>query len=75
MRSGQVTAFQLLRFGAIDLEDAHAFVRIRIAQREGVETGAEHDHLAHAAGNGLGETVFGEAAACGDKAAKPGELR
>ena len=54
----------------IDLEDAQAFRRMRIAQAEGFEPRAQHDRLAHTAPDGLGQRLLGEAAARGDEQAQ-----
>ena len=54
----------------VDLEDAQATCRMRVAQPEGLESGAQHDRLAHTALHGLGQRLLGEAAARGDEQAQ-----
>jgi hypothetical protein len=66
--SQQEFALPLLRGGMIDLEDAER--RVGIAVGEGVEAGAEQDVLVDSAGDGLGEKVFGVAAAGDEEGAQ-----
>ena len=58
-----------LRSGVINLEDVH--VRIGVAQREGVETGAEDERLSDiVAANAFSEDIFGEASAADHEGAQ-----
>lgn len=58
----------------IDLEHAQPETRVRIAQTERVEAGAEHDGLPDAAADGLSETILGKACARGHEQPHPSAM-
>ena len=61
----QTLALPALRGRIIDFE--YADILIGIAQREGIEAGAEHDDLAHAARDTDRQRIFRKPAARGDE--------
>jgi hypothetical protein len=53
----------------IHFEDLQGISRMRIAQAECIEPGAEDDRLTQAARDSITQTIFGEVAACRDEEA------